>query len=98
LVINNLESIFRFTIELYFNIIFFFKCFCNAFSNLECQCIQFYIHFMFINSDGMQFCIIYHNLDNNNVCARFEHLHYISYNIYLFSFTKINCYTVPFVE
>jgi hypothetical protein len=31
--------------------------------------------FMYINNDGMQICIIYHNLDNDNVCARFAHLH-----------------------
>jgi hypothetical protein len=29
---------------------------------------------MFINSDEMQFCTIYHSLDNDNVCARSTHL------------------------
>jgi hypothetical protein len=27
-------------------------------------------NFIFINSGGMLFYIIYHNLDNDNVCAR----------------------------
>jgi hypothetical protein len=31
---------------------------------------------MFINSDGILFFIIFHNLDNDNVCARSTHLHY----------------------
>jgi len=30
---------------------------------------------MFINNYVMQLYIIYHNLDNDNVCARFAHLH-----------------------
>jgi hypothetical protein len=27
------------------------------------------------HDDRMQFCNIYHNLDNDNVCAKFAHLH-----------------------
>jgi hypothetical protein len=42
---------------------------------LKCQCIQLQIHFMFINNDGMQFLNIYYDLDNDNVCAKFAHLH-----------------------
>jgi hypothetical protein len=30
---------------------------------------------MFIDNDEMQFNTIYHNLDNDNVFARFAHLH-----------------------
>jgi competence transcription factor ComK len=45
------------------------------FSTLNINALQFHIHIMFINNDGMQFCIIYHNLNNNIVCARFAHLH-----------------------
>jgi hypothetical protein len=52
------------------------KCSCNAFLNFKCQCIQYQIHFMFINSDEIQFYFIYHNLDNYNVCARLAHLQY----------------------
>ncbi len=72
-VTNSLGNI----ILIYDQIVFqyFFKSYYNAFSNLECQCIQFHIHFMFISSDGMQFYIIYHNLDNDNVCARSAHLY-----------------------
>jgi hypothetical protein len=44
--------------------------------NLECQCIQFQTNFMFINNDGIHFCIMYHNLNNYNVHARFTPLHY----------------------
>jgi len=29
---------------------------------------------MFINNDRMPLCIIYHNLDNDDVCVRFAHL------------------------
>ncbi len=70
-----MNNIFRFIIKLYFNEKILLKCSFNAFSNLECQCIQFKIHFMFINNDGMQLYIIYHNLDNDNVHARSTHLH-----------------------
>ncbi len=63
------------------------------FSNLECQCIQYQIHFMFINNDGMQFYTIYHSLDNDNVCTRFTHLHY-KLQISCPLLIKINCHTI----
>jgi len=47
---------------------------------------------MFINNDGMQFIIMYLNLDNDNVCARFAHLHY-KLQFMLLSITKINHHT-----
>jgi hypothetical protein len=48
---------------------------------------------MFINNDGMQFIIMCFNFDNDNVCARFAHLHY-KLQFMLFSFTKINHHTI----
>jgi hypothetical protein len=46
---------------------------------------------MLINSDGMQFRTIYHNLDNHNVCARFAHLHYkLQFNCLII---KVNYHT-----
>jgi len=89
--VNNLSNIFRSIVKLYFN-----KnekeCFYNPLSNLECQCIQFQIHLMFINIDGMKFCSIYHNLDNDNVCTKFAHLHCkLQYNnLILLKSTTIN--------
>jgi competence transcription factor ComK len=58
----------------------------TSFKNSYNQSIWFYkcifqpkilitYNFMFINNYVMQLYIIYHNLDNDNVCARFAHLH-----------------------
>jgi hypothetical protein len=72
-VINKSSNIFIFIVKLYFNTNEFFFSY-NPLSNLECQCIQFQIHFMFINIERMKIFIIY-NLDNDNVCTKFAHLH-----------------------
>jgi hypothetical protein len=48
--------------------------------------------FHVINNDGMQFIIMYRNLDNDNVCARFAHLHH-KLQFMLSNFTKFNHHT-----
>jgi hypothetical protein len=54
------------------------------FPTLNVNGYNFKSNFMFINNDGMQFYIVYNNLDNDNVCTKFTHLHCIC----------ISCYTI----